>query len=492
MFDKRKEDDQLHPDRKFKGILYTTDQSLREDNDIPVVARRSRPSPDKKKGLFHSFRTVTRKSVSRKDTAKKPARRSARTAAPHTGPVSQPVSFQTSHSFRSPERKQASGSDSAFRSPERKQASGSDSASRPRRNTAYSRDRASGLGGFFRDNFFKTTVLLCAAVLIASSITITTSFAKPATSITLNDSGRILSAETAASTVGDFLNDNRIVLSGDDIIAQDLTAPITEGMEIKIWRAMPITIHSGSESITVNMVTGTVQDALDKAGIVPAEKDEVYPSPETLIRSGMKIDHIVVEVEQQSEMHDIPFEKEEREDSKLAKGDTEIVQEGENGQLEIITELVYKNGNLVSEKVISEETVLEPVTQITAVGTYVAPKKKSTPTISQIKNGGGGSVEGLPVQYTTEVEVTAYCSACNHGNRTAAGTYPQYGTLAANLSMFPFGTKIYIPGYGVGVVQDTGGFGGKTNVIDVYLGERSSCSCGSEWGRKYLTVSVLG
>ena len=40
---------------------------------------------------------------------------------------------------------------------------------------------------------------------------------------------------------------------------------------------------------------------------------------------------------------------------------------------------------------------------------------------------------------------------------TASGTVARPGTLAADTSIFPFGTIIYIPGYGYGRVEDRGG-----------------------------------
>ena len=40
---------------------------------------------------------------------------------------------------------------------------------------------------------------------------------------------------------------------------------------------------------------------------------------------------------------------------------------------------------------------------------------------------------------------------------TASGTTARPGTLAADTSIFPFGTIIYIPGYGYGRVEDRGG-----------------------------------
>ena len=59
------------------------------------------------------------------------------------------------------------------------------------------------------------------------------------------------------------------------------------------------------------------------------------------------------------------------------------------------------------------------------------------------------------------VVVTAYCSCpkccgAKAGGLTATGTKAQLGTIAADPSIFPFGTQLNVPGYGEGVVEDTG------------------------------------
>lgn len=59
------------------------------------------------------------------------------------------------------------------------------------------------------------------------------------------------------------------------------------------------------------------------------------------------------------------------------------------------------------------------------------------------------------------VVVTGYCSCkecCgpDAAGVTASGTKAQLGTIAADTSVFPFGTQLNVPGYGEGVVEDTG------------------------------------
>lgn len=69
---------------------------------------------------------------------------------------------------------------------------------------------------------------------------------------------------------------------------------------------------------------------------------------------------------------------------------------------------------------------------------------------------------------------------------TASGTKAKPGTVAADTSVFPFGTRMRIPGYGDGIVEDRGGAiqGGR---IDLFFKSHREAL---EWGRRMVTVEV--
>jgi len=114
---------------------------------------------------------------------------------------------------------------------------------------------------------------------------------------------------------------------------------------------------------------------------------------------------------------------------------------------------------------------------------------------------------------TVTMEVTAYC-ACKQccewkrkwgccllppvyatgpqkGERkavgiTADGSQARKGTVAADTSRYPFGTLMYIPGYGWGVVQDRGR-AIRGDRIDVFF---KSHKRALQWGRQRVEVDV--
>lgn len=70
---------------------------------------------------------------------------------------------------------------------------------------------------------------------------------------------------------------------------------------------------------------------------------------------------------------------------------------------------------------------------------------------------------------------------------TARGTRARTGTVAADPKVLPFGTRLRIPGYGEGVVEDTGGAVTGRHV-DVWF---PSHEAARRWGSRNLPVDVL-
>ena len=82
-------------------------------------------------------------------------------------------------------------------------------------------------------------------------------------------------------------------------------------------------------------------------------------------------------------------------------------------------------------------------------------------------------------------------SGPNKGKRknvgvTATGTRAKPGTIAADTSIYPFGTIMYIPGYGYGRVEDVGS-AIKGHHIDLYFNSHGEAL---KWGKKNRKVKV--
>lgn len=63
----------------------------------------------------------------------------------------------------------------------------------------------------------------------------------------------------------------------------------------------------------------------------------------------------------------------------------------------------------------------------------------------------------------------------------------RYGTIAADTDYYPFGTRMYVPGYGWGIVTDRGGAIKGPERIDILLKTHRATE---RWGRQRLAVTV--
>jgi 3D (Asp-Asp-Asp) domain-containing protein len=116
--------------------------------------------------------------------------------------------------------------------------------------------------------------------------------------------------------------------------------------------------------------------------------------------------------------------------------------------------------------------------------------------------------EGRPIVRTMTVTGYCRCGECcgwhrtwygrpvysygpNKGKRkivgqTASGRMARPGTLAADTSRYPFGTVMYIEGYGFGRVEDRGG-DVKGDHIDLFFRTHEQAL---DWGRKRMRVQI--
>ena len=100
----------------------------------------------------------------------------------------------------------------------------------------------------------------------------------------------------------------------------------------------------------------------------------------------------------------------------------------------------------------------------------------------------------LTLTYAGAFSCTAYCSEeyahiCGEGHGiTSSGAKVQPGvTVAADTSVLPYGTVVYIEGVGLRVVQDTGG-AVKGNKLDVAVSTHAEALSWSGWGSRRVWI----
>jgi len=65
---------------------------------------------------------------------------------------------------------------------------------------------------------------------------------------------------------------------------------------------------------------------------------------------------------------------------------------------------------------------------------------------------------------------------------------PRDGTIAADTAYYPFGTRMYVPGYGMGTVEDRGSAIKGANRLDLFFESHQKAL---EWGRRQVKVEIF-
>ncbi|MBK7449175.1 MAG: G5 domain-containing protein [Anaerolineales bacterium] len=255
---------------------------------------------------------------------------------------------------------------------------------------------------------------------------------------------------TSALTVGDVLTENGIAVGINDEVTPPLTAPVTDTLTISFSPAQSLTITSGNAVFNIRTTARTVGEALAEAGIPLVGLDTSFPAENEALPSDEQIKVVRVTESISVELESIPFTTEETEAADLAFGEQEVLQAGVNGTAMVRTRIRYEDGVEVS-RTQEEKTILtEPVSQIVASGSKIV--------LSQV----GGEA---PYQYWYATQMYAsWYSPCNSGTNgcsygTASGAKAGFGIVAVDYSIYSYlgGMRVYIPGYGLATIGDTGG-----------------------------------
>ena len=112
-------------------------------------------------------------------------------------------------------------------------------------------------------------------------------------------------------------------------------------------------------------------------------------------------------------------------------------------------------------------------------------------TMSSIVSATEEHIEVIATGYTAGVESTGKRPGHPQYGITYSGVKvrrDQVSTIAADPKLFPIGTLLHIPGYGYGVVADTGS-AIKGNRIDLYF--ETTRQVYEQWGKRKVHVQVL-
>lgn len=146
----------------------------------------------------------------------------------------------------------------------------------------------------------------------------------------------------------------------------------------------------------------------------------------------------------------------------------------------------------------SEASLNDKAQFVSAIAAPAAAQEKKNPTASKASKhrdasqaAAGQIVRVLATGYTAGVESTGKRPGHPQYGITYSGVKVRRGklsTIAADPKLFPIGTVLFIPGYGYGIVADTGARI-KGHKIDLYF--PSTKQVYREWGKRTVDVRIV-
>ncbi len=334
------------------------------------------------------------------------------------------------------------------------------------------------------------------ALLLISSILLSAAFlgwallfSDTSIPVTLVYKGREHKVLTKADSVSALLKNNAITLLESDSMNYEPTSALIKDMRLTIKSSFPVAVASAGKVTLLSMHEGTVGEALERAGVSYDAEDELTRLPFEDVAPGMRIRHLDVRKEYETVNKTIVCKEQIIRDNSRYKPPYQepiLKTEGEDGEKLVVRELVYKDGELTSREVMNQIILKAAVDRVTVVGT----KTKFQTSLTGDEREWRPAPTKEQVHSTIQIsEITAYTHT---GRRTATGRWPKIGYVAVNTNLIPYGTKLYIPGYGYCIAQDTGAFGahkGDRNQVDVFMNTKRECL---KWGRKYnVAIQIL-
>lgn len=270
-------------------------------------------------------------------------------------------------------------------------------------------------------------------------------------SITLVTPDDRINIQTTDPTVGTALAATGFQIYASDLIDPPLNTPIISGQIITLTPGRDLTILIGGKTIHIKSANQLIGQALGSAGIPLVGFDYSLPSESESLPLNGQIKVVRVNDQVTLQEKNLPFSKKIEYSVSQAAGEQKVIQSGEPGLAVGRFRIRYEDGKEVARITEAQTVVREPIDNIISLSSQVQVSTTTTP------NG--------QIQYWRAVQMyTTSYSPCRSGTTkctygTASGTTVKKGVVAVIPSLFNqlAGSKVYIPGYGIGTIGDVGG-----------------------------------
>ena len=324
--------------------------------------------------------------------------------------------------------------------------------------------------------FFVVVAVMASSVCVFSAVAETTYVISDADNVIIHTSSLEDPAQAVAEAGIEVKNTDEIVSN----VCED-----TGRVNIEIKRAARVLVLHDGRSETAKTYVETVGELLEELCIKTGENRRISHNLSDKVVDGMTVAVETVSCYEKTETEETDFNTMYVFDPSMDVEEEFTIIPGVCGTKEVIYEVTLVDGVEESRKLLSESVLTEPVDALVSTG------DRSEATLGDpTEEGKLVATNGSTYNYSKIVPMIA--TAYTHsGYLTATEVPPRVGIVAADTSVLPFGTLVYITArdgswtYGYAVVGDTGV---KGHILDLFMDSYNDCI---HFGARKANVYVI-
>jgi 3D (Asp-Asp-Asp) domain-containing protein len=236
--------------------------------------------------------------------------------------------------------------------------------------------------------------------------------------------------------------------------------------------SIPVHLIADGTVRQVRTVARTPEDVLRTIGLRLGPRDRVYPPFGTILRPGDRVRVVRIREERVVRREVVPFPTERRVIPSLVALPARVLRPGREGLVESVYRVLRVDGRVVRTERLSHRILRPPQPQILRVGLGYVPSR--------------GELARSP---SALVVASAYAPYGDRGvdGVAATGIRARRGVVAVDPRVIPFGTLLYVEGYGIGIAADTGSAIRGWRIDLCFNTVREAL----RWGRRRVRIWVL-
>lgn len=288
--------------------------------------------------------------------------------------------------------------------------------------------------------------------------------------------GKTWEVTLPARTVADVLAYLGMELGEGDAVSPQSFSVISDGDRITYYKAGKAELIADGALVNVATSNKTVREIIREEGISLNADDYTIPALDTIAENGSRIELIRVTYKEQSEEEAVKPKTVYKSDDSVPLGMTQLFKKGVYGKKLVDYRIRLENGKPVAKEEVASKILTKPQNEILLKG-------------SAQFGTGKKDLKEKDLKFSKKYTGIASAYYEPKGNHCANGMEVAVGRIGVDPSVIPYGTKLYVTGYGFCIAADTGpGVTSMGRFVDLYMNSEAECE---QWGLRDVTVYVL-